>query len=98
MPAPPDWDARLGRLWADVQLRRLPEVCEGLEVEFPEPLPEHARRLMETLGVKIRGEGNEVLPSDSRAGSQAGLNGPSGSPPPSPRRGSVRPVGDRLAA
>lgn len=36
------------RAWIDV----LDEVY-GLEVEFPEPLPEPAQRLMEALGVTV---------------------------------------------
>jgi hypothetical protein len=35
---------------------------------------------------KVPGGGQEVRPSDSHAESQSGLNGPSGSPHPSPGR------------
>jgi hypothetical protein len=50
-----------------VNLHALPDVCEGLEVEFPEELPPAQRKLMDKLGVKIVVRSPETPEKDERA-------------------------------
>lgn len=52
-----------GRGHGEVNLDVLADLCQGLEVELPAPVPEHTRRLMDTLGVTIK----EVSPMEMSA-------------------------------
>jgi protein gp37 len=86
---PADWGDGWPNVWLGVsietarfnhradQLRRIPAALRFLSCE---PL---------VGSLYPSGEGNEVLPSGSRAEPQSGLNGPGGSPPPSSERDRV---------
>lgn len=83
----PDLDAALTAHAARTGVPKVVTVRRAIERELGLDPEKRVRAAEGEEGREVagRGGGIEVLPSDSRAESQAGSNGPSGSPPPSSR-------------